>query len=139
MEQNLDLKEGKRLVDLGCWDGKALRFFVKKFWVIGFWYDINVFAITLGNILNRWFGFRKTVTIEKKNFMDVKLSTFDYIYVYLLPVQLAFIENWVWKNMKKDAVIIANSFQFKKHIPFEVIKNKKGKPSVFLYKKENSK
>lgn len=68
--------------------------------------------------------------------MDVDLSTFDYIYVYLLPVQLAFIEDWVWSTMKEDAIIIANSFQFKNHKPFEVIKNKKGKPSIFLYKKK---
>lgn len=135
MKQNLHLEKNKKLVDLGCGDGKALRFFVKTFGINWFWYDINIFAITLGKTLNRWLGFRKSIHIEKKNFMKVDLSTFDYIYVYLLPVQLAFIENWIWKNMKKDAIIIANSFQFKDHKPFEIIKNKKGKPSIFLYRK----
>lgn len=135
MKENLHLEKGKKLVDLGCGDGKALRFFVKTFGIQWFWYDINIFAITLGKAFNRWFGFRKSVFLEKKNFMNVDLSTFDYIYVYLLPAQLAFIEDWVWNNMKKDAIIIANSFQFKNHVPFEVTKDKKGKWCIFLYKK----
>jgi len=59
--------------------------------------------------------------------MKIDLSTFDYVYVYLLPKQLAFIEDWLWKNIGKDTIIISNSFQFKNHTPFEVIKDKKGK------------
>ncbi|HCY20392.1 TPA: hypothetical protein DIC40_00675 [Patescibacteria group bacterium] len=31
MKENLHLEKGKKLVDLGCGDGKALRFFVKTF------------------------------------------------------------------------------------------------------------
>ena len=85
--------------------------------------------------MNCWLGYKHRIVIEKKNFMQVNLSSFDYIYVYLLPVQLAFIEDWVWKNIKKDAIIIANSFQFKEHKPIEIIKDKKGKPCIFLYKK----
>lgn len=101
MKEHLRLDRGKRIVDLGCWDGRALRFFGKTFGLIGFWYDINIFAITLGRFINRWFGFKKSVCIEKKNFMDIDLSTFDYIYVYLLPGQLEFIEDRVWKTKKK--------------------------------------
>lgn len=134
MKQYLRLEKGKKLVDLGCGDGKALRFFIKTFGIQWYWYDINTFAILLGKIVNRRLGF-KSIVIEKKDFMKVNLSTFDYIYVYLLPVQLAFIEDWLWKNMSKEAIIIANSFQFKKHTPFEVIKDKKGKGCLFLYKK----
>jgi len=135
MKETLHLIKGKSMVDLGCGDGKALRFFAKEFGIHGVGYDINIYAIILGSILNRWLGFRDSVQIYKKNFLKVDLSKFDYIYVYLLPHQLADIEDWIWKNMKKDAIIIANSFKFSKHEPYEVIKNKKGKPSIFLYKK----
>lgn len=67
--------------------------------------------------------------------MDIDLSKFDYIYVYLLSEQLRSIEDWIWKTAKKDTIIIANTFQFEKHKPFEIIKNRIGKPRIFLYKK----
>jgi hypothetical protein len=72
-------------------------------------------------------GLNKKILLIKSDFMKIDLSTFDYIYVYLLPKQMAFIEDWIWKNIKKDAIIVSNSFQFKNHTPFEIIKDKKGK------------
>jgi len=60
---------------------------------------------------------------------------YDYIYVYLLPKQMAQIEDRIFNHMKEDALIISNSFQFVKHQPYEIIKSKHGKPSIFLYKK----
>jgi cyclopropane fatty-acyl-phospholipid synthase-like methyltransferase len=85
MKEKLVLEKGKKIVDLGCGDGKALRFFAQNYGLKGVGYDINIFAILLGNILNWWFGYRGRVSLEKKDFMEVDLSSFDYIYVYLLP------------------------------------------------------
>lgn len=48
---------------------------------------------------------------------------------------MADIESRIFKEMKSDAIIISNSFQFAVHKPYKVIENKKGKPSIFLYKK----
>jgi hypothetical protein len=81
----------------------------------------------LGRIVNFFLGYGKYIKLIKSDFMKVDLSRFDYVYVYLLPVQLAFIEDWLWKSIGKDTIIISNSFQFKNHTPFEVIKDKKGK------------
>lgn len=135
MKHNIRLQKGKKMVDLWCGDGKALRFFVKHFGIQWFWYDINKFAIIWGRFLNSLFGFKTSVIIERKNFMDIDLSTFDYIYVYLLPDQLSSIEHWIWMSAKKGAIIIANTFHFQNHQPFEIIKNKSEKPRIFLYKK----
>lgn len=60
---------------------------------------------------------------------------YDYIYVYLLPEQMAAIESRIFSQMKDDAIIISNSFQFAKHTPYNTIKNAQGKDSIFLYKK----
>lgn len=135
MKNSLSLIKGKKLVDLWCWDGKALRFFVNTFGIKWFWYDINVFAISLGKFLNLLFGFKDKIFIYKKDFMEIDLSSFDYVYVYLLPIQLASIEDWLWKSIKKDTIIISNSFQFKKNKPFDIIKGKNNKWCIFLYKK----
>lgn len=135
MKEFLRLGKGKYLLDLGCWDGKAMRFFVKTFGVKCDGYDINVFAVLLGKFLNKIYWYTKTVRIIKKNFLAADLKKYDYIYAYLLTPQLASIEDWVWENLKDDTIIITNSFKFAKHEPYKVICNKKGKPSIFLYRK----
>jgi len=81
----------------------------------------------LGRIVNYFLGFGKNIKLIKSDFMKIDLSMFDYVYVYLLPVQLAFIEDWLWENIDKNSIIISNSFQFKNHTPFDIIKDKKGK------------
>jgi hypothetical protein len=135
MKEHLHLKKDKKIVDLWCGDGKALRFFSKEFGLLGDGFDINFFAIWLGKFLNKRLWFSASVRLFKKNFEAVDLKGYDYVYIYLLPPQLASIEDRLWKSVKKDVLIISNSFQFKKHKPFEVISNKKGKKCLFLYKR----
>jgi hypothetical protein len=38
---------------------------------------------------------------------------------------MAAIEDWIFKRMNTDAIIISNSFQFAVHTPYDVIKDKK--------------
>ncbi len=71
----------------------------------------------------------------KSAFEKADLKKYDYIYVYLFPNQLADIEARLFKNIKKDAIIISNSFKFAKKKPFDTLKNKQKKDSIFLYKK----
>ena len=134
MKHKLHLKSGLSLIDLWCWDGKAMRFFANTYWMKCVWFDINFYAITLGKIITYFSSHRGTMHFYMKNFLEADLSTFDYIYVYLLPPQLASIESRLWEHKKKDTVIIANTFQFAKHKPFESIENEKWKKVIFLYK-----
>jgi|GEM_PF-1351758 len=135
MQNQLKLKPGGRLVDLGCGDGKAMRFFLKNFalgQIDG--YEINMFAIWLAKLINV-FVKPKHLKIYRKDFSVAKLENYDYVYVYLLPAQLARIEDWLFEKISPDAVIIANSFQFAKHKPYEILKTGKGKNMIFLYMK----
>jgi hypothetical protein len=93
-----------------------------------------LYAITIGKIITYFDVKRKNIRFNLKNFFLADLSTFDYIYVYLLPVQLKSIESWIWKHKKKESIIISNTFQFAEHTPFEIIENEKGKKVIFLYK-----
>lgn len=133
--KQLKLVPGKTLVDLWCGDGKAMRFFWKEFGVQCDGYEIQRFPYLYGKILNKIFGY-SNLKLLKNNFLLEDIHSYDYIYVYLLPEQMAQIESRIFKEMKSDAIIISNSFQFAKHLPFERIKNKQGKPSIFLYTKE---
>lgn len=130
--KQLNLVRWKKIVDLGCGNAKALRFFDSKFWLVGEGYDINFFAIMFAKIFNR-IGWYK-IKVFWKNLYRADLKKYDYIYVFLFPWQLANMEDWIRENMKKNCVIISNSFYFKKHKPFETIKNKRGYGVIYLYK-----
>ena len=134
MKKWLKLLQWKKLIDLWCWDGKALRFFSSNFWLICDWYEVNRSAIIYWRIIN-YFRKPTNVKIHKQNFLKADLKKYDYIYIYLLTEQLAKIEDWVFQNIQKNAIIISNSFKFTKHQPFQTIKNDRWKDCIFLYKK----
>ncbi len=134
MQAHLKLVRWKKLVDLWCGDGKAMRFFYKTFGVQADGYEIQYFPHLYGKILNKllWYPDLKLL---KKDFLLADIHGYDYIYIYLLPHQMAEIESWIFKTIAPHAIIISNSFQFTVHKPYEVIKDKNWKPSIFLYKK----
>lgn len=134
IKKGLKLKRWAKIIDLGCGDGKALRFFSKNFGLKGEGYDINPVALRYGKILNRC-KHEKHVKLIKSNFEKADLKNYDYIYTYLFPNQLADIEKRVFSHMRDGAIVISNSFQFAKHKPFQTIKNDRWKDSIFLYKK----
>ena len=122
------------IADLGCGDGKALRFFSRNYDVKSAdWFDINFYAIFKWKILNKHQKIQN-VNIYKQDLFQVDLKKYDYIYLYLRASQLAIMEDWIRENKAKDTIIISNTFEFKKHKPFEKIKNEKGFDTIFLYK-----
>lgn len=134
MKNNLKLVRWKRLVDLWCGDGKAMRFFAWHFGLQCDGYELQNIPYLYGMLCNYLLWYTK-LNLYKQNFSQANLSRYDYIYLYLLPVQMAEIELRIFNHMNTSAIIISNSFQFAVHTPYEVIKDAKGKPSIFLYKK----
>lgn len=136
MKQKLELDlRWKTMIDLGCWDWKALRFFVKNFWVKkAVWYEFNWFAVRYGKLLNYFHKFNN-IEIIKWNFLNADISNYDFIYVYLLTEYLEKIEDFVFDNMNENAIVISNTFKFKNHTPYLVTKNEKWRDRILLYKK----
>jgi SAM-dependent methyltransferase len=134
MKQHLKLKKGAKIVDLGCGDGKALRFFSKEFRLKGTGYDLNPFVIFYGKLSNflLWY---KDIILIRANFKKASLQHYPYVYMYLFPNQLAAIEDWVFDQVSKDAIIISNSFTFVKHQPYDIITDELGKKVIYLYRK----
>jgi len=132
MKKNLPLIAGKSLLDLGCGDGKALRFFSRHYWVKCQWYDINSFAIFYGRVINwvKWYKMK----LFLKDFKHAPIGNVDYIYLYLFPEQLVVIEDWLFSWIKEWTILISTTFHFKKHWPFDTIKDRKGHDRIFLYK-----
>ncbi len=134
MQNHLHLIRWKKLVDLWCGDGKAMRFFAKEFGLQCDGYELQFYPYRYGKLIN-WILWYPHVHLYRKDFSQANIKHYDYIYVYLLPQQMAEIEPWIFQHMNAHTIIISNSFQFKIHQPYEVIKDAKGKPSIFLYKK----
>jgi hypothetical protein len=132
--KQLDIKPKTNLVDLWCWNWKALRFFMNNFKLNeADGYDINRFAIYKW----KWINKRQkhtNIKLNRSDFSKADLKKYDYIYVYLRDTQLEDIEDWIWQDKKDWAIVISNTFQFKKHKPFKTYKNKQGKDTIFLYK-----
>ena len=132
--KQLDIKPNTKLVDLWCWNWKALRFFMKNFKLSeADGYDINSFAIYKWKLINKRQK-HKNITLTKSDFSRADLKKYDYIYVYLRDTQLAAIEDWIWEEKQDKTIIISNTFQFKNHKPFKTYKNKQGRDTIFLYK-----
>ena len=134
MKDHLKLLPWKRLVDLWCGDGKAMRFFAKEFALQCDGYELQRVPYYYGKTLNSLLWYSK-LTLYKQDFSQASLGRYDYIYLYLLPQQMADIEPRIFENIKIGALVISNSFQFVLHKPYKVIENSKGKASIFLYKK----
>lgn len=135
MWEKLNLQSGKNIVDLGCWDWKALRYLKKAFNLSqadGF--DINPMPVFLWKIYNFLQG-AKNVNLYVKDFNQVDLKKYDYIYLYLFPELLEKIEDNIFSKVSSKWVIISNSFQFKKHTPIKVLKSQTWKWKIYIYKK----
>lgn len=137
MKKYLDLSPADALVDLWCGDGKALRFFAKHYDIRRLdGYEIHWIAIFRSKIVQFFSPYKKRINIFAQSFEKADLSSYDYIYVYLLSNHLSEIEEWVFSTMKGDAIIICNTFQFSAHRPFQIIEDtdiSSGK--IYLYKK----
>jgi len=135
MKQHLKLVRWKKLIDLWCGDGKAMRFFSDTFGLVCDGYELQRFPYYYGKIINYLFWYTP-LHLYKKDFSQADLGRYDYIYVYLLPTQMAEIESRIFEKMNPKAIIISNSFQFAVHKPYTTINDKRGKPNIFLYKKD---
>jgi hypothetical protein len=77
---------------------------------------------------------KHAIPLIHSDFSSADIHEADYIYLYLFPQQMLDIEDRIFASLKKDGLVIANTFPFGKHIPFQIIKNRKWKERIFLYK-----
>lgn len=133
--KKLELEKNKKILDLGCGNWKALRFFKKNFniqkWV---GYDVNFAAIIQWKLINK-FKWIKNINLNKKNFKKANLKEYKYIYIYLFPELLEKIEDWLFENISQNTIIISNSFEFDNRKAFRILTNQDNKDKIYMYKK----
>lgn len=122
----------KKIVDLGSWTWKTIRFFEKEFNMNTFWYEIDFWNFLISVFLNKLFWLNST--IFRNNYLKADISNYDFIYIYLFTELMKGIESRIWNSAKKWTIIISNAFKLLDHKPIEVLYDDKWKEEIYIYK-----
>lgn len=114
----LENGKGKKFVDLGCGEGRVVQWAAK--------HGYSATGIELNPLLSIISRFRLFLTTGKyktkivnKSFYQADLREFDIIYVYLYPEHMDKLIQKLKKELKKDAVVVSNTFVFKNLKPIK--------------------
>lgn len=122
--------EWKKIVDLWSWIWKIIRFFEKEFKMVANWCEIDSANVVITKILNKIFSSK--TKIIKKNYFDIDLKQYDFIYIYLFPELMEKVEKKIFSDAKKWTIVFVNAFKLVKHKPKEIF-YKNGKEKIFIY------
>lgn len=100
-------------LELGCGDGRVLRYAARRYGVIGEGIDINPVVLLKAQILTALQDL-KNVRFKRSDVKAADTWKADYIYIFLFPKLVATLQRKLLEETKDNAIIIAHGFQ----IPF---------------------
>lgn len=115
IEENLDIKDGSIVYDLGCGDGKVLFFLAKKYINVKFiGIENSLFPYMMASFSNFWFKkrYQDNVLIIKKDFFDVNLSKATHIFTYLFPNIMDDLLSKFNNELNSGTRLVSVSFKF---------------------------
>jgi len=131
LQEEVKLKPGEILYDLGCGDGKVISFLAKNNPQVNFLgLELNFSLILIAKIFRRL----PNVKYQRGNFFKKDLSQADYIFVFLFPELMDKLLPKLEKEMKPGAIVISNSFKFSQKVPFRKIESPNVLESLYFYK-----
>ena len=107
----VSFKKNKNFFELGCGDGRILRYVVKKYQLKGLGVDINPLLILWARILTKLDKFDKQIVFIRKNILDINLKNTNYIYIFLMPDLIRKVVNKMNKELKKGVIVISHGFK----------------------------
>jgi len=131
MIELLNLKPGRRIVDLGSGDGR-LVISAGKIGLKAIGIEINPYLVLLSYFLiflNRQFDWAR---VRWGSYWNVNLSGFDGVVVYGLPSMMKKLSVKLKKELKTGTPVVSNTFQIPdlKLIKTELV----GKDRIYLYR-----
>jgi ribosomal protein L11 methylase PrmA len=128
-----DLKNGDKVFDLGCGDGRFLIEAEKKAKIIGSGYEIAPLPMILAQI-NKWVNGSK-INLYMKSFFKADIKDADVIFCYLLPETMDKLAEKFKTECRKGTKIYSHTFSMRKMEPVKVwAQDKKLKlPTIYLY------
>lgn len=127
-----DLKKGQRIFDLGCGDGRLLRYIEREYGLCGQGYEIAPLVYFLARIINSLK--RSRVKIRWGSLFAADLSKADVIFLYIVPMVLRRLAVKIRAECRPGTLIVSEAFplpllKLEKHYP-----RAEGIPSFYLYR-----
>jgi ribosomal protein L11 methylase PrmA len=126
-----DLKEGEKVFDLGCGDGRFLSAAsaITKRTATGF----ETAPIPYLLSITRKIFSRNKFEVLMKNFYKQSLSEADVIYCYLSPEAMQKLSAKITKECKKGTRVYSNAFSIKNLVPKKQWPKNKHLPNLYYY------
>lgn len=115
-----DLKPGMTLLDLGCGDGKILRFAARN-GIKAIGYELNPILFLFCKLTT--FKYRKSVKVFYGNFWQKKLPKVDVVYVFLLPKLMNKLNQKFIDDQIKDTKLVSFSFSIPNKLAAKELNN----------------
>lgn len=123
-----NLKKGQKAIDLGSGNGKIVIALAKK-GVEAHGYEINPLLVVWSVFSIHLAGVQKNAHIHWGNFFRADVSSYDRVFIFVVPYLMKRLEKKLQKELKKGAIVIVESF------PFPTWKPEKKAGSFYVYKK----
>ena len=127
----VELKEGQRVYDLGCGDGKIL-FASAKVGAVAEGYEVSVLPYIIAKIKWIFDKNRKRVTIKFRDFWLIDLSKADVIFFFLIPRIFPKLKEKLQRELRPGTKVIAYVWPFADWQPVKIDKAE-NRPTMYLY------
>jgi len=130
-----EIKEGERVYDLGCGDGRVLVQAAKKYDCHGVGYELVYPVMLLAKLRAKISGVEKAIEFRCKNIFCSDLENADVVFCFLTPRLMEKIGDYVkQKKMKSGARIVSYAFSMRNYVPERKIEHTRDNWNIYLYK-----
>jgi hypothetical protein len=112
------MKPGQVLVDLGCGDGRVLRYAWKRYKIEAIGFEVNLLAYLKGRVLS--IGL-KHIEIRLKNFWSQNLAQADVVFCYLYPDVMQKLSAKLKAELKPGTRVVSCNFALPGFKPLTVL------------------
>lgn len=127
------MNSGQLLVDLGCGDGRVLRYVRKRYDVQAVGFEINPLAYLKARAV--CFGVQG-VEIRLQNFWRADLTGADIVFCYLFPDLMKSLSAKLRSELKPGALIVSCNFALPEMTPERVLRpgNSLNNDPIYIYR-----
>ena len=119
LTEAVPMKTGQLLVDLGCGDGRVLRYARKNCGVRAIGYEVNLLAYLKAAVLS--IGL-ENIEIRLKNFWSQNLADADVVFCYLYPDVMQKLSDKLRAELKPGTFVVSCNFALPGFKPVRVLR-----------------
>lgn len=141
MLQLAKLKNGEKIYDLGCGDGRLVHLASMEHGANAVGLEFSPLVYAWAKIIQPFYWLKGSrAQIKFRNFYNVDLSDADVITCYLLPHTMRYVQKKCDRELKPGARLISYAFKVEAWTPAhrEKRNRKKGHGPIWVYKMEKA-